>query len=333
MLKKRSIRKSNSKSISCRNRATVTIRNNDGTFQKKEVQVESKNFSHSYAWPGDEPEYLIIGFDTEFKSPDESSSRADIKAGIAKYDLLSYQVHCSLYDPLGPDTEEWSGICYPNDGERLKLADIILFAVSKGIENGAITAVPPKIYLVGHFTRADIPAFGDFQTLSEMISSVRSTFLSIGGYVAVDIEFDGEEPIRLAVVLRDTMLLTPAASKSLAALGDLVGIPKIVLDPDDAERDQDLKKNMDRVLRDDPKLFERYAINDAVICVRYLQEIMDQCEQLLGERKAPPTLTSIGVSLLIADWEAKDLDPLEMVGKEHVKQRYYSKKKDRDVLP
>ncbi|MEG8052909.1 hypothetical protein QP185_05975 [Sphingomonas aerolata] len=56
------------------------------------------------------------------------------------------------------------------------------------------------------------------------------------------------------VILRDTMLLTPATSKSLWELGKLVGVPKITVDPD-PERELFYKKNMDILLRDKPDVF------------------------------------------------------------------------------
>ncbi len=41
----------------------------------------------------------MIGFDTEFETPSEAVSRDDIALGFAKYEVLSYQAHCKLYDP------------------------------------------------------------------------------------------------------------------------------------------------------------------------------------------------------------------------------------------
>jgi hypothetical protein len=292
--------------------------------------VESSYF-YGIADPGRSDEYLIIGFDTEFKSPDGPVSRDDIKAGTAKYVVLSYQFHCSVYDEGQPDAQEWSGICYPDEGARLTLSELIIFAVSRGISSGAVTGIPRCIYLVGHFTRADVPAFADFKSLTELFSSVRSTFLSIDGFAPIVVTFPDGTDTMLAVVLRDTMLLTPATSKSLAALGELVGLPKINLDPDPAT-DQNLKENMDIVLRDDPELFERYAINDAVICVRYLQRLIDQYEALMGFRKVPATLTSIGVDLLVDTWENDlGLKTLEVIGKEKIKEKYFNKKLNRYI--
>ena len=40
--------------------------------------------------------YLILGFDTEFKSPDQSVTPDQIKSGDAKYKVLSYQFHAKF---------------------------------------------------------------------------------------------------------------------------------------------------------------------------------------------------------------------------------------------
>lgn len=187
--------------------------------------------------------------------------------------------------------------------------------------------VPTRICLVGHFTRADVPAFSDFQTLTELIACVRSTFLSIDENLKVDIKFDDGDPVELQVILRDTMLLTPATSKSLKALGELVGVEKITLDPDPA-KEQFYKENMDVLLRENPDLFERYAINDAVICVKYLEQLIEQCVEVLNVRKVPATLTSIGVDLLMQRWASEfKAKPEQMIGKEVVKDRFFSKAK------
>lgn len=305
-------------------RSEVTLRSTDNVFSKSDIWVERQNFYGRTKGTKDDT-YLIVGFDTEFKTPAEPVSRDGIKAGEAKYQVLSYQVHCSVYDPAQPAAQEWSGICYPNDGERLSLSDILIFAAWKGIQSGAVSVLPTRVYLVGHFTKADMPALSDFQDLTEMMSSVRNTFLSLDSGISVKLGQTDGGSVELLVILRDTMLLTPAASKSLATLGDLVGLPKIILDPDPALENH-FKENMDQLLRDRPEAFEEYAINDAVICVRYLEQLIDQCEEILGKRKVPATLSSIGVDLLLKAWIDAGFEPLDILGKEKIETRYFSKR-------
>lgn len=104
--------------------------------------------------------YVIIGFDTEFKSPDEAVDKTDIKEGKAKYEVLSYQFHCKTNSGVS-----WSGVGCPDQDERITLTEFVVFALGTGIRDKVISKLPTTIYLVGHFTRADIPAFSDFKDL------------------------------------------------------------------------------------------------------------------------------------------------------------------------
>ena len=59
---------------------------------------------------------MIIGFDSEFKTPDYSLSNFEIKEGLGKYEVLSYQFHSRSYEGV-----EWCGILIPEKGERITL--------------------------------------------------------------------------------------------------------------------------------------------------------------------------------------------------------------------
>ena len=71
-----------------------------------------------------EEPYLIVGFDTEFKGPDEAVTRDEIKEGEAKYRVLSYQFHCRLQSG-----EQWSGVGCPDQDERISLGQFLVFAL------------------------------------------------------------------------------------------------------------------------------------------------------------------------------------------------------------
>lgn len=174
----------------------------------------------------DEP-YLIVGFDTEFKGPDEAMTRVEIKGGDAQYSVLSYQFHCRLQSG-----EQWSGVGCPDHDKRISLGQFLVFALGSRIKSRTAARLPTTIYLIGHFTRADVPAFSDFKDIQSYVSAVRNTFVSIDNCIHLNVEFGRKSPVSLRIYLRDTMLLTAGSTKSLAALGELVGRPKIVLGPD-----------------------------------------------------------------------------------------------------
>lgn len=267
--------------------------------------------------------YLIIGFDTEFKTPEHLVTRAEIVLGMAKYRVLSYQFHAKT-----SDGHEWQGICCPEGDERMTLGQFVVFALGLGARDHQIKNMPTKIYLVGHFTRADIPAFADFQDLTYLMSSVRNTFVSIDTGVKMRIDYpDGSASTSLILLFRDTMLLTPQASRSLKEMGKLVGQAKLQLDPDEAKH-KDMIRNMDKVRVEHWDLFKRYAINDATICVRYIEKVIEQFEQITGKKKVPVTLTYIGVDLLQKSWKENFAEnPLTILGKEEITERYFDKKK------
>lgn len=303
----------------------LRLRDKSGEFRKSCIWVERENF-YGHSKRNKNGAYIIIGFDSEFKTPDKPVTLDELKEGQAKYTVLSYQVHCSVYDPAQPDAAEWSAIVYPEPGDRIKLSDLLTFAFAEGINSGSVRTIPTLVYMVGHFTRADVPAFADFKDLTAQISAVRSTFVSISKHVPVNYRWAENDHTPLMVILRDTMLLTPATSKSLWEIGKLVDVPKLTLDPDPA-RDRHYKANMDELLRDKPDVFEKYAINDAVICVRYLERLIAMYDGIFGERSAPATLTAIGVDLLQKSWkENLKIDELDVIGKERMKTKYYSKR-------
>lgn len=291
----------------------------DNALSKSGVWVERNNF---YGACDPQKHSLLVGFDTEFKSPGGPVSSEEIHAGRAKFEVLSYQVFCRVFDPASELPEiEWSGILYPDKGERVTVKELLQFAIAKGVEAKAVSKVPTDVVLVGHFTRADVPAFADFKQLVPFLDSVRNTLLTLRETISVS-PVDEDPSITLKVALRDTILLAPEGFKSLADIGDLVGVPKLVLDPDPL-KEQFFKENMDVLLRENAELFEAYALRDAEICIRYALLLLQMHDEVLGDARLPVTLTSIGVNLLLQSWGAEGRDALALLGKEEIKEKVY----------
>ena len=302
----------------------------DQPLNKSDIWVEDANFccadipSRKKPWRKKTKKWsdencLIIGFDTEFKAPGKPVTREEMKAGKASYQVLSYQFHCRL-----PDGTEWSGICCPTKDERLTIGQFLVFALGSARAEGIKAAFPRDIYLVGHFTRADIPAFGDFKDNTDLFANVRNTFVSDDSYLSMKFKPQSGNPFQIRLRIRDTILLAPAGSQSLAKLGELVGRPKLVLDPD-PQRELWMKQNMDVVRRDHWDLFKTYALNDAVICVDFIERVRTAYKNVMGSTKVPMTLTSIGVDLLRKIW-GETADQNEILGKEEVAEKQWDKK-------
>lgn len=69
------------------------------------------------------------------------------------------------------------------------------------------------IYLCCHLSRADLSLFSDFDTFKQKLDIVNKEFVTL-----TPVKYDG-----FNLHVRDTMLLAPAASKSLAEIGKMYG--------------------------------------------------------------------------------------------------------------
>ncbi|WP_299940582.1 hypothetical protein [uncultured Nitratireductor sp.] len=191
--------------------------------------------------------YLLIGFDTEYQVIDPVDAPA-VRAGEAeaKNEVLSYQFcvkRISKNDEKG-SPHKHSGIIIPEEGERIAIEDFIAFAIGAWSKAFPNETIPTNIYLVGHFTRADLPAFAEFQdSVRNWTSNIRNTFISVDHHMTLTVAFDAESETDFLVKLRDTMLLAPSNAKSLNHLGEIVGYQKLHLH-DDPDEELRIKENM-----------------------------------------------------------------------------------------
>ena len=313
----------------------VVIRLPNGDFSKTQIGVERRHFYRAPPTPtkgssGEVGPRLVIGFDTEYVPPEAATTREDLKAGKGVATSLSYQVWCRLVDEASPNHgTEWGGVFYPLDnGGRYTLGEVITYAIWSGISGCHITSAPRRIELVSHFSRADMPMLADFPVLVPMLESVRNVFVTMQP-ISLQLPFKSGPQVKLNVSVSDTFLLTAAGAKKLSDLGDVVGVPKVELSPD-PETEAALKKRMDLVLSKTPELFERYALADAQICVRYFEQLREICEEAIGESDVPLTLSGIGVKRLLYKWDNDPaINTLEVLGRESVSQRSFNRRNGR----
>jgi hypothetical protein len=167
---------------------------------------------HNIAGPPDPGEikkkavsaHLLIGFDTEYQTIKDRENQYAIEYG-AQNDLLSYQFSIKLFDKndLGQHPEA-EGIVIPEADQRLSMEEFIGFAIGSLIEKHPEIILPTSIYLLGHFIRADLPAFSDFKEKARQgMSNIRSTFVTLKN--AIPIRFSvGENEIAEFKVLIST---------------------------------------------------------------------------------------------------------------------------------
>lgn len=270
---------------------------------------------------------LLIGFDTEYQTF-EPVSRDQIEAKDAKNEILSYQFAIKLIEQTpGGGLYHTNGIVIPGPDQRLHLEDFVSFAIGALIEKFPTLQIPPDIYLIGHFTRADLPAFSEFAgNAKKYLSNVRNTFASIDSSIPIEVEdHNGEQVAKLEIHLRDTLLLAPANAKSLADIGEIVGLEKIKLD-DDRTKELFIKEHMKDFRDFSWARFREYAIRDAEVCIRYAEQVIRQYNDLFDVFKMPLTLTQFGSQLVLVDWDEANWKPDDLLGREAVKERKFSKK-------
>ena len=83
-----------------------------------------------------------------------------------------------------------------------------------------------SIYLVCHFTRADVLRFKEFKDPASReslnLQNIRNLFMNVAS--DINVEVDG---MKLKVKIRDTLSLEPSGARSLAAIGDILSLDKI----------------------------------------------------------------------------------------------------------
>jgi len=237
---------------------------------------------------------VLIGFDAEWQRDGD------------KNEVLSLQYFAC--DPDGAIT--WRGIFYPpKSGCRFKLTWFIERVITDGRKQHKLSRWPKRVYLIGHFSFADLVTFADFETFKSEFDAIRRTYATITQDTVISCWDVDHHKHKVKLVLRDSMLLAPAGMQSLKAVGDLVGINKGELNSGEIE-------NMGALLAQDKSRFEEYALRDPEIAVRYCLRIMALNQELLGEAEIPPTLSSIGVNYLLKMWQDGGIDKHSVLGTE-----------------
>lgn len=143
-----------------------------------------------------------------------------------------------------------------------------------------------NIYLIAHLTNADLSMLKDFDIFKEELDIVNSSFITLGKPLLID---------NNRVFIRDTMLLSPAANRSLDSIGKLYKINKIDIGTYD-------KSKMSVMLAENPELYKQYAIRDAVITLVHAS-FMEDFNHKLNKIGIPVTLSSLGTSYVKYKWE------------------------------
>jgi hypothetical protein len=143
-------------------------------------------------------------------------------------------------------------------------------------------------YLAAHLTAADLTMLSDFALIKEELNIVNGSFVTLRD----PLNYCGKK-----IHIRDTMLLAPGGSKSLARVGMLYGeaFHKITISKENL-------KDMKSFFANEPEKFIDYALRDALISLKH-SLWMDDFNFNLGGRGVPLSLSSIGRRYVKQIWE------------------------------
>jgi hypothetical protein len=324
------------------------LNDNEGFTPRHEI-------SYGEAKP-DEDFPLIIGFDAEWiEEPEEPSDDPDAEDprdpdALPRNLVLSYQYACRF------GGKEWSGILYTRAGgkirypnleeadlahfpERVKFADLLGEAISAGTKAGHLRKWPKKVIAAAHWTRADLSAMADFAEIKVEFDGVQKTYATFRkAYKAAVLR--GKRKRTFKVRLIDTQLLVPGSKRGLAELGRLYEFEKLdpgakeIVGPDGTIERAPYIEHMDWLLADNPDHYERYAIRDAEISARHIEEMLRfaQGELELELRTLPVTLGSLAVKYLEKRWEIEGIDPGAVNGYKMVQARRFNQNTSKGYL-
>ena len=242
---------------------------------------------------------IIIGFDSEYVR------RGDVN------ELISYQF------AIKTESKLQTGIFYPTAGQRWTLSTLLERVIQSGRKEKTLDHVwPDEIYLVAHFSRADVAMLADYKKQSRDLDNLRGSYATLGKPLQQSLYDDSRNKHSVKVHLRDTVTISPAGT-SLMSLGELLGLPKIVLPAGSIEA-------MDQLLTKDKILFEKYAIRDAEIAAEFAWKLAEFSRDEGLAFQIPITLGSLAVKLVEDLWDAKSINKLDVLGKETTKNRNYT---------
>lgn len=165
-----------------------------------------------------------------------------------------------------------------------------------------------NLYVIMHESSADLSMLNDFSRYKDCFNVVGRSFVTMGKPFELKNHIDdleqspewifrnNESLVGSRVFFRDTALIAPAGAKSLSEIGKIYG---------DEFRKIDIGNyragNMSNLRTTDPELFNKYAIQDAIIALKHGIS-MEEFYLTLGKTGVPLTNSGIGKSYVENEW-------------------------------
>lgn len=242
---------------------------------------------------------VFIGFDAEWTRSRKGRNR-----------ILSVQFYL-----IGPTGEVLTLVIHIENGDilsqRPRLCDVINDLLESALDQGVIEEWPAEVVLCGFFTRADITVFSDFKHLRPQLNGVGGTLVTVGKAAKLELPMsstrravlkqryqsvvgDEFEPHLLNLRLIDASRLAPPG-KSLANIGQWLGIPKIDLPEGFEKSDMSRYKHLRR------QEFESYGLRDAEIAVMYVLWVIWFSSRHLGLDMRHISATTSGLAVRVGE--------------------------------
>lgn len=129
-----------------------------------------------------------------------------------------------------------------------------------------------------HESGADLSILSDFSVFKEELDIISRNFVTMS------------KPLKYKarIHIRDTALLAPMGFGSLSAIGSIYGEEYAKVDIGSYKKDE-----MSKLLEGDRELFERYAVQDALITLKHVNS-MEEFYTSIGKKGVPLTLSGVG---------------------------------------
>ncbi len=298
----------------------------------KEVEQYLNDLQSPFSFVSGSGNVVHIGIDTEFEYDDKKEQNK----------ILSYQ-----YYLVTSDDKVMKEVVYPDSDEpkdRLDFNKFIYEILNKAKALGYISEYPSFTYVYAHFMRADIASFNAYWKIgNKKLDDAKATLGSVRGAYGLDLDAIGrskhrptavvfydynKKPQTTRIQLKDTLFLSPGRC-SLDVIGKAIKLDKIKL-----PKAYSIEK-MSELLANDKILFEKYALRDAQIAVRYglyMQEfVLKKLSKSTGLQldNLPNTLGNLSVSLFKHVAATDSLDFNTVFGMENIITQRWSLKAGR----
>lgn len=229
---------------------------------------------------------MVISIDTEYQSNPAHGGN----------DILSYQI--LAYEEGGKMAQLIFHIPDDRIGHRLSLSELV-DETRKALEvkvpilrsDGKKRIEHAAIRIIAHFSPAEWAALRDRTQFAAALQIIRKSPVSLSPS-PINLKLSNRT-VATSLEVVDTSLIAPAKFRSLGAVGDVVDVAKVKLPEGAIEQMQQLR-------RDNPELFDLYAITDCRVALAFYLEMQRIVRDVLHLDKLGPTLGSIAVSKCVS---------------------------------